>query len=132
MLNILKTEKGETVENPKLEVVLLKAIFSIKEKCNLTDSQLSAIIGIDKSTFYRWVKKGEVSLRRKAVREALSHFIAKYASLEAVFSNDMNKQAWLTTIHPEIGITPLDAMVNSINRTNPHDEVEWGVFGKEG
>ena len=120
------------MEKVKIEVVLLKAIVCIKGKCNLTDSQLSAIIGIDKSTFSRWVKKGEVSLRRKAVREALGHFIAKYASLEAGFSDDTNKQSWLTTIHPEIGITPLDAMVNSINRTNPHDEVEWGVFGKEG
>jgi hypothetical protein len=115
----------------KIEVVLLKAIFNIKEKLNLTDSQLSAIIGIGKSTFYRWVKKGEVSLRRKAVREALGHFIAKYASLEAGFSDDTNKQAWLTTIHPEIGMTPLDKMLNSITQNNPHDETVWGVFGEE-
>ncbi|MBC7531128.1 MAG: DUF2384 domain-containing protein [Oligoflexus sp.] len=88
-----------------------KAIFTFKEDTGLTYEDLSEILGKDGSTWKRWNRDKAIPLKDKHLREAVSHFIAIFRSLGAMFGNKNDRTLWLKTEHPDFEKSPLALMM---------------------
>ena len=100
MLNYSNNDTN-TTSNSKEAEVLSKAICSIKDKWDLTNSDLASIIGVDKSTITRICrqesfvdpnkKNGELSLMLVRVFRGLGVFLGDRMSLQIEWLNSYNK-----------------------------------------
>ena len=116
MAAITKNKKEEKDRKEKEEKIVFKAILTFQEEMGISDDDLGRILSKDRSTIHRWKAESRIPgvLSDKHLREAISHFIAIYRSLGAMFINKNDRKLWMTTDHPDFANnTPLDVIEES-------------------
>ena len=92
-------------------IVDLGALNKAQTELKLTDPEIAATIGVDKTTLWRWRK--ELTTPRGIVRSRLSQIEELRHLLRQVFDGPDLARTWLREAHPQaLGgtTTPLDAM----------------------
>lgn len=78
----------------KKSIVALKAFFGIAQKWRLTSEQESQILGVPKSTLYRWKQKKEGSLTADTL-ERISYILGIYKALRILLPNEESANNWI-------------------------------------
>ena len=113
--------------------IAFKAVVAIASELDLSPDQRSALLGIPKSTYYRWISQGFKGDRDKIDRMAF--FLATYHLAGIAFPGGGGAKGWLTrpNAHPALaGRSPLERMLQgglddilTVHRVARAAEVLW-------
>lgn len=105
--------------NPKLaEKALLEALQYLKNRLHLSGREIANILHLPANTVNNWLKSGRIPITSSLLHpdiQAVIHLVAIHSSLEAMFEDPIHQSAWLSTLHPELNVIPLDQMRESID-----------------
>lgn len=93
--------------------IVCKTLFQIQGDFDLKDADMSKMLDVSKKTLDRWEGDGKIPSLTGHLREASSHLIAIFRNLITMFSNQLDRQAWLKTKHPQLEKTPIELMRES-------------------
>ncbi|QRY78991.1 DUF2384 domain-containing protein [Pseudomonas sp. PDNC002] len=96
-------------ENPAADAVLAKAVLTAREHLAMTQQELAAIVGVDRSAVSRW-KQGGLRVDSKTGELALL-LVRIYRSLFALFGGNLeDMRHFLRTANHHLGGAPLELM----------------------
>jgi transcriptional regulator with XRE-family HTH domain len=96
-------------ENPAADAVLAKAVLNAREHLAMTQQELAAIVGVDRSAVSRWKQNG---LRVDSKTGELALLLVRiYRALFALFGGNLeDMRHFLRTENRHLGGTPLQLM----------------------
>ncbi|MDN6857037.1 DUF2384 domain-containing protein [Pseudomonas sp. CAN2814] len=96
-------------ENPAADAVLAKAVLNAREHLAMTQQELAAIVGVDRSAVSRWKQNG---LRVDSKTGELALLLVRiYRALFALFGGNLeDMRHFLRTENRHLGATPLQLM----------------------
>lgn len=96
-------------ENPAADAVLAKAVLNAREHLAMTQQELAAIVGVDRSAVSRWKQNG---LRVDSKTGELALLLVRiYRALFALFGGNLeDMRHFLRTDNRHLGGTPLQLM----------------------
>ena len=74
--------------------VALKAFFNITERWNLNTEQESILLGVPKSTLYRWKQQKEGNLSKDTL-ERISYILGIYKALRILLPTEKAANEWI-------------------------------------
>lgn len=106
--------------NPKIAShAIVDGLKYLQNRMGWSGRKIANILHLPPSTINAWLKKGAVPLHDCNLRpeiQAIVHLLAIHRSLESMFENPIHQGAWLTTIHPELGMAPEKIMGESMEK----------------
>ena len=85
----------QSFQTPAAGRVALQGFFHIKEKWSLDNQQARVLLGgISKTTFYRYKKLPEVTLRSETLLR-ISYVMGIYKKLHTIFAEDDRANQWI-------------------------------------
>ncbi|MDF3935863.1 antitoxin Xre/MbcA/ParS toxin-binding domain-containing protein [Pseudomonas citronellolis] len=96
-------------ESPSADMVLAKAVLAAREQLAMTQQELAAIVGVDRSAVSRW-KSGGLRVNSKTGELALL-LVRVYRALFALFGGSLeDMRHFLRTDNHHLGGVPLQLM----------------------
>jgi len=96
-------------ETPSADLVLAKAVLAAREQLGMTQQELAAIVGVDRSAVSRW-KSGGLRVGSKTGELALL-LVRVYRALFALFGGNLeDMRHFLRTPNRHLGGVPLQRM----------------------
>lgn len=89
-MHILKSK----AHHPNKNAVALKAFFAITSKWKLTSEQECLLLGVSKSTYYRW-KQQTVGVLNPDTLERISYILGIYKALRILLPNEQAANEWV-------------------------------------
>lgn len=89
----------------------------LKKRLNWSGTKIANILHLPANTLNTWLKNGIIPISNQLLQpdiQAIIHLLAIHRSLEAMFDDPLHQNAWLSTYHPELKITPEHLMADSI------------------
>ena len=97
---------------------IVEGLEYLKQRLNWSGTKIANTLHIPANTVNTWLKNGIVPIHSAKLHpdiQAVIHLLAIHRSLEAMFENPINQQAWLTTFHPELKVIPENQMAESMD-----------------
>ncbi len=107
----MKQVGGMVLTSREQQAAVCKAILTFKNDINLSYQDLGNVLGEDGETWNHWLTEKSVPLEG-SVRECVSHFLAIFLRLAAMFQDKSDRNSWLRTPHPDFELkSPLSLIM---------------------
>ena len=104
--------------NPgKASEALADGLQYLRDQWSWNGSKIARVLHLSPTTINGWIRRGIIPISGKNIPpevEAVIHLLAVHRSLASMFSEPFHQLQWLATSHPDLGITPLSKMSESL------------------
>ena len=106
-----------TLEPAKASEALADGLQYLRTQWNWNGSKIARILHLSPTTINGWIRRGTIPITGRNIPpdvEAVVHLLAVHRSLASMFSEPFHQLQWLGTSHPDLGVTPLGKMSESL------------------
>lgn len=89
-----KHKTSYTLSSPESAKIALKATFNIMEAWDLSNEEQMQILGVPRSTFFKWKKLHEGSLAQDTL-ERISYILGIYKALQILLPDPKSSDEWI-------------------------------------
>lgn len=97
---------------------LVDGLLYLKSRLGWSGTKVAAILHLPANTVNTWLKNGSLPITSHILHpdvQAIIHLLAIHRSLEAMFEDPKHQLAWLSTLHPDLNVVPIELMGESID-----------------
>jgi hypothetical protein len=119
----MRATKHSTIKSPPFNPsvagrAMVDGLIYLQHQLHWSGTKIATLLHLPANTLNIWIKNGAVpigGMRLNPEIQAIIHLLAIHRSLEAIFSDPIHQQAWLSTFHPELNIIPEKLIGESID-----------------